>query len=149
MTEKKPFLEKEYTKKNGFYPILDIICWVKDSKGSLHALANGSLRALADTGCDPGVSLSKDQVEDIDLGEKKNDDPIEIFVADGHVVGADVYDATVEINGEKKETELLVVDPTKIIRFEIKGLFPLLGRGFLNKFDVLFKGEERKLVLLK
>ena len=142
MAEKKPFHEKEYTKANEhFYPILDIICWFKDSKGSLPV--------LADTGCDYGVSLSKNQVKGIDLGEKKNDDPLEIFVADGHIIGADVYEATVEINGEKRKVELCVIDPTNIIRSEIKSLFPLLGRGFLDKFDVLFKGEERKIVLLK
>lgn len=142
MTEKKPFHEREYTKEGErFYPILDIICGVKDSRKSL--------RVLADTGCDAGISLLKDHVEGIDLGEKKNDFPLEIFVADGHVIGADWYDATVEINGEKKEIELYVIDPTEIIRSEIPSLFPLLGRGFLDKFDVTFKGEQRKIVLLK
>lgn len=142
MAEKKPFHEKEYTKvKERFYPILDIICWFKDSKQSFSA--------LADTGCDTGISLSINQIEGIDLGEKINDEPIRISVADGHVIGADLYPIIVEIDGEKREVELCVIDPTEIIDFEIAGLFPLLGRDFLGKFDVLFKGEKRKIVLLK
>ena len=141
-TEKKPFHEKKYSAVEGcFFPLLDVICWVKDSKKDLSC--------LADTGCNPGVCLSKDHVTDIDLGEKINDEPVEIFVADGHVISADTYQAIVEIHGEKEEVELCVIDPTNIIRSEIASLCPILGRDFLDKFDVLFKGEEKKIVLLK
>lgn len=142
MTEKKPFHEKEYTEVGQhFYPILDLVCCFKNLKRGMCA--------LADTGCDTGISLTKDHVKDIDLGEKTNDEPVEISVADGHVIGADVYEATIEIDGEERKVELCVIDPTDIIKFEPAGLFPLLGRDFLDKFDVLFKGEERKILLLK
>ena len=140
--EKKPFHQKEYTNVDGcYFPILDVICWFKNSKKDFPC--------LADTGCNPGVCLSKDHVVGIDLGEKINDEPVEIFVADGHVIGADTYQAIVEIDGEKREIELCVIDPTNIIKFEITSLCPLLGREFLDKFDVHFKGEEKKIVLLK
>jgi len=151
LPEKKPFHEKDYIERdNGrYYPILNIKCFCKDSKGISITLTGDCFSALADTGCDTGIALSKDMVQGIDLGEKKTDVPIEIGVADGHIIAADVYEVTIQINGEKRTAELSVIDTEKILRLESGDLFPCIGRNFLDNFDVMFKGSEKKLVLLK
>ena len=77
----------------------------------------------------------------MDLGEKISDDAYAVTVADGHEVGADIYKSTIEINGVKKEVEVCVVDPNNIKgRANIEDTCILLGRGFLDHFDVEFKG---------
>lgn len=140
---KKPFYENDYKDCNGcFRPIMKILCHFEGS--------DVPFEAMADTGCDGGFVLLKDQIKDLKLSEKINDSPIEIGVADGHIVGVDAYIVAIEVNGEKRETTLFVVDPTNIIRQEkIEESIPVVGREFLDCFDVLFQGENRKLILMK
>jgi predicted aspartyl protease len=140
---KKPFYESGYKNCDGcFRPIMKILCHFERS--------DVPFEVMADTGCDSGFVLLKDQVKDLELGERKNDNPIEIGVADGHIVGADMYIITVEVGQEKREITLLVVDPTNIIRQEeIEESVPVIGREFLDCFDVLFQGEKKKLILMK
>jgi len=153
--DRKPFCEEEYLDcDRKRYPILNVLCrfWEKEVP----------LRALADTGCDSGIVLLKEEVQILKekivgfaLGEKINDEPIEISVADGHIVGADAYLVIIELGGEQREVDLLVVDSDNIIRKETEekkekeDIFPLVGRNFLNHFDVLFKGKEKKLAVFK
>lgn len=149
----KPFYEEPYQKCNNkmFYPILKVLCQFGKRKVSL--------KALADTGCDSGIVFLKDEVkilkerfEGFELGEKINDLPIEISVANGHIVGADVYLLTIELGGEQIEIDLIIIDSDNIIRKEkgeTEDVLPLIGRNFLNNFDVLFQGKEKKLVVFK
>jgi hypothetical protein len=71
-------------------------------------------------------------------------------VADGHIVGADSYIVEVEVGNERRDVELLVVDPSNIIKEEeIEESIPVIGRELLDCFDVFFLGEKKKLILLK
>lgn len=140
----KPFHEVEYQKEEdgSFCPILKILVG-KDKK---------EISAYADTGCTSGLSVFKEQIEDIDIGTKISDDnnPTPCIMADGHVIGADEYLATVSIEGEEKEVNISVIDPNKDMGYvSFKAMTPLLGRDFLDKFDVLYKGEEKKIALFK
>ena len=131
----EPFHEKDYRKENEHYgPFLDIL------------IGKAKVPAFADTGCDAGVSVFKNQTKDWDLGKKINDEPIDISVADGHIIGGDAYLSTVEIDGIEKEVLICVVDPT-VRGFKPERIPPLVGRGFLDNFDVLFQGKERKISL--
>lgn len=148
---KQPLYEDEYQKRNNeMYPVLKIVCNFKNR--------NIPFTALADTGCYSGIVLLKDEVEilknhfeDFELGDKINSEPLQVGVADGHIVGADAYRVKIELDGELKETILLVVNSEYIIGHEkeektkIDDIFPLVGRDFLDHFDVLFKGKERKI----
>lgn len=140
---KKPFYESDYKNCGDcFRPTVKIICHFVN--------ANIPFEAMADTGCDVGFALLKEQVKNLELGEKTNDIPIEIGVADGHIVGADSYVVQIEVHGDKRETTLLVIDPNTIIRQEeVEDSMPLIGREFLDCFDVYFLGEKKKLVLMK
>jgi predicted aspartyl protease len=151
MTTKKPFYEEHYQQLNeNFYPMVNIQCWFGKKKVSL--------TALADTGCDSGmvllkneVSLLKEKIKGLELGEKINDEPIPVSVADGHIVGADAYIVNIELGEEQKKIDLLVIDSNNIIgeTEKIDAILPLIGRNFLNNFDVLFKGKAKKLVIFK
>ena len=92
--------------------------------------------------------MLRSQAESLNLGEKINDDPYRVTVADGHIVGADVYATTVKVNGVEKVVEVYVVDPDNICGYNENKEGPaLLGRGFLDNFDVLFEGKEKKIAL--
>nr|MDO8076497.1 hypothetical protein [Candidatus Freyarchaeota archaeon] len=84
------------------------------------------------------------------LGKKINKELIPILVADGHLINADIYKVTCEIAGIEEEIEVFVADPEKYFEQEepeITTVKPLLGRGILERYDVLFKGSERKILL--
>ena len=135
------FFEKKYMEKNGkFTPLIEVIIENNESP----------IEVLVDTGCDVGLAMLTSQIEDIDLGEKISDEKYKISVADGHILGADVYKRTIELNGEKREISIFVIDHDKIIGVEekIESLIAL-GREFLDHFSVLFKGKEKKLVFYK
>lgn len=140
---KKSFYEDDYKDCDGcFRPYMKIICHF--------AKSHIPFEVMADTGCDSGFVLLKGQVKDLELGEKTNDTPIEMGVGDGHVVGADSYIVEVEVGNERREIELLVVDPSNIIKEEkIEESIPVVGRELLNCFDVSFLGEKKRIVLLK
>ena len=142
-SERKPFHETEYREEDGqFDPILEVVIVIGKNKYKISA--------YADTGCTTGLSVSKKQVEGIDLGTKISDEPSPCLMADGHIVGADEYKTTVIIDGEEREIVISVVDPTKILGFiPLEKMIPLLGRDFLDTFDVLFKGKHRKIALFK
>jgi hypothetical protein len=117
------------------------------------------LKALADTGCDCGISLTKEQMEDLELdfGKKQNDYPLPIGIADGSTVGADRYKCVVEVGGERRLVEVWVVDPSN--KLDIKDEDEdsednqdepvLLGRDFMNHYDAHFSGFEKKITFLK
>ena len=138
---KRPFHEVEYRKENsGSCPILDIL--VRKSKKKISA--------YADTGCTTGISLFKEQIVGTDLGIKINDEPSPCIMADGHIIGADEYLTVTSINGEEREIVISVIDPSIILGFvSPQRMEPLLGRDFLDTFDVLFKGKEKKIALFK
>ena len=148
MRESKiPFHTKEYTldeKRKKFFPFLDVLVGTKESKKKISALAN--------TGCNPCLYFFKSYVEKegLNLGKKINKEPIPILVADGHLINADIYKVTCEIAGIEEEIEVFVADPEKYFEQEepeITTVKPLLGRGILDRYDVLFKGSERKILL--
>jgi len=129
----EPCYEKEYLKGNGYYdPFLDII------------IGNNKFTLYADTGCNSGISISNEQAKKLDLGEKITQEPIDVKVADGHIISADIYILPIELNGLKRDVEICVIYP-EIKDFKPEEIPPLLGRDFLDHFDVLFKGKDRKI----
>jgi predicted aspartyl protease len=137
----KPFHEEDYRKENSsLCPILDVLIGKTKKKVS----------AYVDTGCTSGISLFKEQIKDLNIGEKINEDPIPVLMADGHLIGADVYKSTAKIGKVKKDILIVAVDPEKILgSAPIEKMTPLLGRNFLDNFDVLFKGKDKKIALFK
>ncbi len=122
-------------------PILDVVLGDEDGKKML---------AYADTGCTTGISIFKEQVKDFNLGTKISDEPSRCLMADGHIIGAEEYLATVSVDGEKQKVVISVIDPTKILdTLPVEKMIPLLGRDFLDNFDVLFKGKTKKIALFK
>jgi len=100
---------------------------------------------LADTGCDVGLAIMTDQVGELDLGQKISDDPFDISVADGHVIKADVYKADINLTGVIKPAIIYVLNPSTFKNdTEEKEPIAYLGRGFLDNFNVVFKGKEQK-----
>ena len=136
---KEPFFETEYKQENGdFCPIVKVLIGEKRTP----------ILAYADSGCTSGIFVFKDQVKDIDLGVKISDEdnPSSCLVADGHKVGADEYVTTVYLNGERKEILITVVDiDRKMGSVPLEQMTPLLGRNFMDNYDVLFKGKEKRL----
>lgn len=139
--QKEPFHEVEYKEHDGSRcPILEIIIGKNKNK----------ILAYADTGCTTGIFVFKEQIKDIDIGKKINDEPTPCIMADGHRIGADEYKTTACINGEKRIILVTVLDPTKKLGYvSPKKMLPLLGRNFLDTFDVLFKGKQKKIALFK
>ena len=139
--KKEPFHEVEYREHEGcLCPIVEIIIGENEKK----------IPAYADTGCTSGIFVFKEQIKGIDLGDKINDEPTPCIMADGHIIGADEYETTAEINGEKSTILVTVLDPTiKLGSVSPKEMTPLLGRNLLDNFDVLFKGKEKKIALFK
>jgi predicted aspartyl protease len=144
---KAPFLRKDYTyneEKGKYTPFLEVLVGTRDSKKPVIA--------LVDTGCSPCMSLCKSYIDEQGLTfiQKMNKEPIPVGVADGHTINADSYKAICQINGEEKEIEICVIDPEKFFEEEepeIGTVAPLLGRGILDGYDVLFEGKNRKLTL--
>lgn len=137
----KPFLETEYKKEDGeLCPILNVQVGKTKKPISVYA----------DTGCTSGISMLKEQVKDIDMGEKINDEPSPCVLADGRIIGADEYLTTVTIDGEERQVVVSVVNPSKELGFvPLKEATPLLGRDFLDAYNVLFKGKEHKIALFR
>ena len=154
-TDGTPIHETGYRFENGkCRPMLSVV--LKDDGHSI------SLGALADTGCDVGILLVKEEFEflrkhypDFDFGSKVNDDPLPVGLANGRDVGADVYPVRLELSGQEKIIEIWVVDPDRTIRTnietieKIEDVSPSLGRGFLGYFDVMFKGKAKKVQVFK
>lgn len=139
--ERKPFHEAEYKEEEGnLCPILELIVGKDKDK----------ISAYADTGCTTGIFVFQEQIKDIDIGTKINDEPSPCIVADGHIIGADEYVTTACIDGEERLIVITVIDPTKLLGSVSTGkITPLLGRIFLDTFDVLFKGKQKKIALFK
>jgi predicted aspartyl protease len=137
LSKKLPFHESKYRQKskNGrFDPFLEII--IGSNKKPIIA--------LADTGCTGGLALLKSQIEGLDLGRKITDDSFKVTVADGHQLGGDIYLSTIELDGEKRDVTIMVIDPDNIKGYvDEKDASILLGREFLDFFDVVFKGKKR------
>ncbi len=108
--------------------------------------------SLVDTGCDEAFILTRKQVEDIDLGDNKNIDPIWISTADEHEVPADLYYFDVELDGEMiPMTSVLVMDPKSYRNTPEEELnsIAIIGRELLNKFLAIFDGSKQKIVFKK
>jgi hypothetical protein len=144
MTKTDPFFEVNYKKEWGVCgPIIDIE--VGDAEKKL-------ISGYTDTGCTTGIFLFKSQIAKmgLDLGSKINEDPSPCEMADGHRIGADEYITIARFNGEEKEITITVIDPEcKMDPVAPSECAPLIGRGFLDYFDVLFKGKERKVCFFK
>jgi len=78
----------------------------------------------------------------------EDEEPVQVLVADGHTINADLFKTTVKIDGMEREIEVVVIDPEEFFEIEEgeKNVEPLLGRGFLDEFEVLFKGPKKKIV---
>jgi len=147
MAKKTPFLERDYTydeKNRLYFPVLKILVGSKESKKKISA--------LVDTGCTSCIHLCKSYVEKekLVLGKKINKEPVPFSVADGHTINGNLYEAICEIDGKEEEVIVSVIDPEKFFQEEepkIETVEPLLGRGVIDKFDVLFKGKERKIAV--
>lgn len=142
MAQKHPFHVKDYQKHEaikGCCPLLEVIIGASQER----------IVVYADTGCTVGLSLLKRQIGNLDLGKKINDDPYEVSVADGHVVEADLYETSLSIDGVQKDIIVYVVNPEKYKDGELKESIALLGRGFLDNFDVMFKGKDKKIELFE
>jgi hypothetical protein len=91
MSDRELICEVEYRVADGrLCPILEITVGKNKKK----------ILAYADTGCDTGISLFKEQIEDVDIGKKISTSPSPCILADGHVIGADEYLTIASINGE-------------------------------------------------
>lgn len=135
----KLIYERDYILKNGaYYPLLEISLKDNESK----------IEVLADTGCNGGLVLLKTQISDLNLGEKISEDQYEVCVADGHILGADVYKSTLKINEEEEEITILVINNDKILRIEEPSeSFIVMGREYLDNFNVIFQGVEKKIYI--
>lgn len=108
------------------------------------------ISALVDSGCTPGLCIFKDQIKDLDIGEKISDEVSHYVVADGDIIAGEEYVSWVQISGEKKVVTITVIDPAnKIGHEEIGNMTPLLGRNFLDHYNVFLKGKEKKIELFK
>ncbi|HEY4675396.1 MAG TPA: hypothetical protein VIH48_05015 [Candidatus Bathyarchaeia archaeon] len=142
-----PFHEKEYTyykETNQYFPFLEVTVGSDTSRKRIVA--------LADTGCTSCIHFCKSYVEKegLTLGKKVNKEPIPVSVADGHIINADLYEVTCEIDGNEQKVIASVIDPEKFFeeeKKEIEIVEPLMGRGILDNFDVTFKGKKKKILL--
>jgi predicted aspartyl protease len=140
-----PFHEREYgydDKRGCFFPILEAELGPEGYRSRL--------QVLADTGCTSCMALLKSFVEkeNLTLGTKMNKNPIPVLVADGHTINADEYEAVCRIGGIERQVVVTVMDPEKYFEEPTVGdVIPLLGRGFLDHYDVLFKGKDRRICL--
>lgn len=154
MDNNSPLYENDYEKRNKrLYPLVEIEFQCGKQRFPI--------TTLADTGCDSGfvlfdyeLDLLKKNYKEFEIGEKMNDEPVRFSVADGHIVEADVYYTFVELSGEKKPIEFTVIHANQIVGREteietINEVLPLIGRNFLNHFDVMFKGKKQKIVIFK
>lgn len=108
--------------------------------------------AYVDSGCTVGLSLTKKQVSQLGLafGQKINSDPEPCTLADGNTVACDIYLCDIEVGGEKRTANVAVIDPTQRLENEDEVEDEaLLGRAFMDYFDVTFSGIDRNLVFVK
>jgi predicted aspartyl protease len=134
MAHPREFHTCEYTDpddKDEFSPFVEISIFSGDSERKI--------TALADTGCDPELVIPKTLLPELDLKNKINILPESIGMADDSEVFADIYAEICQVGGEKKIMEIYVLDTQKAVP-------ALLGRGFFDGYDVLFRGKHRKLV---
>lgn len=135
-----PFCEEDYREEGGCLgPILDILVGKNRKK----------ILAYVDTGCSTGLYVFKDQIPDVDIGTKISDEPSPCIVADGHIIGGDEYISSIVVGEEEKIVQITVIDPETIIGTQKAEMIPLLGRNFLDHYDVLFKGKAKKLALFR
>lgn len=138
MTETSPFHESNYRERKGkSCPLIEVTVGTSQK----------AVTVLADTGCSTGLAMLNNQIGELDLGQKISDDPYEITAADGHKVEAEIYKADINLNGVIiKKVVILVLNPAKFkIDTEDKEPIAYLGRGFLDHFNVVFKGKEQKI----
>lgn len=139
MAQKQPFHEENYRRSDaakGCCPLIDIRVGASEE----------TLLVYVDTGCTTGLALLKSQVGKLDIGNKISDDLYTMKLANGGKIDAEIHRKTVELKGVKKEVEIKVILPeTYREANDTKGFLPLLGRGFIDHFDVTFKGKEKKI----
>lgn len=141
---KEPLLKKDYTydeEHDKHIPFLEVQVGTKESKKTV--------TALVDTGCSPCMSLCKEFIErqEMNFIVKVNKEPVPLGVADGHTIDGDYYKAICRIGNEEKEIIVCVIDPKKFFAEEtptLKEPTPLLGRGVLDEYDVVFEGKNKK-----
>jgi len=107
------------------------------------------LLAYVDTGCTGcGLSIHKNQIKNIDIGVKINVEPTPCIMADGHRIGADEYVTTIELCGRSKDVVISVIDPDIDLGYvPVEEVAPLIGRQFIDAYNVFFKGKARKIAL--
>ncbi len=137
---KAPFHQKDYGVHKGIKGVCPLLEILVGATGK-------PIIAYADTGCTGGLALLKTQIKNLQLGEKISEDPYKISVADGHQVGADIYKSTVSLNGVQQEVVIWVINPDNFWDNTEENKEPvfLLGRDFLDHFDVMFKGKDKRI----
>lgn len=143
MSKQSPFHESKYQFKKGAKgccPLVDVTIG-KSQK---------TITVLADTGCSVGLAILNNQITGLELGEKISDDSYGITVADGHKIEADLYKANICLNGITEKVAILVLNPSKFtVDPDAPQTIAYLGRGFLDKFNVLFQGKEQKVAFFQ
>jgi len=132
---------RDIDEKNKTAPLLDVFIGSKKKT---------KIAALADTGCAPFLMISKSFIEDSGLELKRmgdDDDYIRISVADGHSVNGYPYKGFCQVGGKEVEVEVCAVDTSHFFDDEKPDFPALIGREFLDKYDVLFKGKDKKIVI--
>jgi hypothetical protein len=140
-SEDTPVHESKYREYEGcLCPILEITIGEKKKK----------ILGYADTGCSTGVFLFKEQTQGIEMGARISDEPSRCIAADGHILAGEEYVTTADIGGESRLIVVTVVDPARILgHVQPSEMIPLVGRSFLDTFDVLFKGKKKEIALFK
>jgi len=146
---RKDFHSSEYVTRNGSsHPIV-----------KLNVVSNSlslPVEAYVDTGnTRAALVMTRLKVKELKLtlGENINSSPEPCYLADGAVIGADIYPCELELSGERRKRNLFVIDPNLQVKIEEKKPRrqpePLLGRPFLDDFDVTFSGIDKKLTFRK
>jgi predicted aspartyl protease len=142
MAHPREFHTCEYTdaRDDRFLPLVEVSIFSGGSKRKI--------TAWADTGCEPDLVISKSLLQSakLDLTNKINKNPQLDRTADGREVSVDIYEAICEVGGEKQTIHIHVMDTSNPYDNDGTTMTPLLGLGFFNAYDVLFKGTHRELL---
>ncbi|HXY88468.1 MAG TPA: aspartyl protease family protein [Candidatus Acidoferrales bacterium] len=123
-------------------PLIDISVGPLDSKRDI--------RALVDTGCTSALVIPKPLLRrcKLNLGKarKVTRGQTTIQLANGHDVNADIYLTFCRIGEVERKIKILVIDTKDSYPAKKPNLTAYLGLDFLNTFDVVFKGKEKRIL---
>jgi predicted aspartyl protease len=108
------------------------------------------IAAYCDTGVDAALSLSADLAGKYGMvpAKRETEEPHEVMLADGKIVGAYLYKVSLTIEGRTYDSLIPVVDNSIHLlqgkeseTEDSEGDEPLLGRKIIDTFDVMFSGK--------